>query len=407
MSRGSRRRSGAPGGGAGPKAGGLGGWSGVLGRRRRWAPRILLTASIAALVAGTAIAAQIGWFLHDSSVHGAALIHQFRQAMAAESFPPAACQHTAVGRAPAHRRAGRGGSDLAAGLLEIPALGLVAPVRQGASDAVLKNSVGHVRASVWPGRPGASVLSAHDVTWFSRIGSLNRSDVIRYLTPCRAYTYRVTSHRVVQAGYRLYNSATPTMILETCYPLDALYLTGARYLVFAVLASTAPTPQAAAPPRRPAAPALTVPAPRALAAQGLSLRRNQAPLATLSLSGAASLAWRQTNAPLRAEASALAEYFGLIRSAGQQRQRWWADLAPSVPVSAAAGLWGGQIAGYDRRIAVRLRVRGDRILGATLTAVLTTSGSARPGSYRLKLSESVTHRGELLVSGLRMRAPRS
>lgn len=286
--------------------------------------------SIAALAAGLVIAAQVGWFLHDSSVRGAAIIHQLRQAIAAERFHPADCQDPAHHRAPAPRHAGRGGSDVARGLLEIPALGLVAPVRQGVSDAVLNDAVGHVPASAWPGRSGTSVFSGHDVTWFSRIGNLKRSDVIRYVTRCRTYTYRVTSHRVVRAGYRLYNTAAPTMVLETCYPSDALYLTGTRYLVFAALTTTSRPARAVALRPRPAAPALTVPEPRGLAAEGLSLSHNEGPLGTLVLSGAASPAWRQTNGPLTSEAAALAGYFGVLRSASQERRRWWADLAPSV-----------------------------------------------------------------------------
>lgn len=386
-----------------------GGRSGQRVSGGRWTRRILLTVSFTALAAGLVIAAQIGWFLHDSSVQGAALIHQLRGAIAAERFHPAACQDPprrrtpGRGRTPGPSHAGRGGSDVARGLLEIPALGLVAPVRQGASDAVLNDAVGHVPTSVWPDRSGTSVFSGHDVTWFSRIGDLKGSDVIRYVTRCRTYTYLVTSHQVVRAGYRLYNTATPTMVLETCYPSDALYLTGTRYLVFAALAATSPAARPVAPRPRPAAPALTVPAPRALVAQGLSLSHNQGPLGTLHLSGTASPAWRQSNGPLTSEAAALAQYFGVIRSASQEQRRWWADLAPRVPVSAAAGLWGGQITGYDRRINVRLRVHGDRILGATLTTVLTTGGSARPGTYWLRVTESVTRRGRLLVSGFRMR----
>jgi sortase A len=371
---------------------------GVIGPCRR---RLLLAVSVAALATGVALAAQIGWFFHDSSVRGGAFIQQLRHAIASARLHPAACGDLGHGPAPMARRDGGG---VARGLLEIPALGLVAPVRQGTTGAVLGDSVGHVRASAWPGRSGTSVFSAHNVTWFSRIGGLTRPDVIRYVVPCRTYTYLVTSHRIVPAGYRLYSTAAPTMVLETCYPADALYLTSTRYLVFARLASVSPATPAVAMRPRPPGPALTVPAPRALAAQGLGVSRNLGPLGSLRLSGAASAAWRQTSAPMTMEAAVLAEYFAVTRSASQERRRWWAELAPPVPVSAADGLWGGQITGYDRRIIVRLRVHGDRPVGATVTTVLTTGGSVRPGIYRLRVTETVTGRGKLLVSGFRMRA---
>ena len=341
---------------------------------------MVVAASIACIVAGAVIVAQLGWFLHDSSVHGTGLIHRARGAIAAAAADGAAClgpgtrrplpnNHTGPQHPPAR-------SGTPRGLLEAPSLGLVAPVREGASDAVLNDAVGHIPASAWPGHPGTSVFSAHDVTWFSRIDGLMPGDEIRYVTPCRTYTYRVTSHRVVPAGYPVYNTVIPSMVLDTCYPLDALYPTNARYLVYATLAVTSPT--SLLPPPRASPVPLTVPAPRALAAQGLGLEQNEVPLGRLRLAGAPSPAWRETNAPLQTEAAALTAYFAVIRSAEQGKRIWWEDLAPSVPQPSATGLWEGEITGYDTRLDVTLRVQGDRTLGATLTAEVTTAGLGSP-----------------------------
>ena len=272
---------------------------------------------------------------------------------------------------------------------------------EGTGDATLNDAVGHVPASVWPGRTGTSVFSAHNVTWFSRIDRLKPGDEIRYVTPCRTYTYRVTSHRVVPTGYPVYNTAAPSIVLDTCYPLDALYLTSTRYLVYATLATTSQASASHTP--RPGSAHLTIPAPKALAAQGLGLDQNEGPLGILRLEGSPSPGWRQTNAPLEAEAAALTAYFGVIRSAEQGERTWWADLAPSVPVSAAAGLWRGGITGYDTPIDVTLRVQGDQALGATLTAVLTTSGSPHPGTYYLIVTETVTDGRTLIVTAFTMR----
>jgi sortase A len=356
----------------------------------RWLARPALAAvSVVSIAAGAVIAVHVWSFLHNSSAHGSALIRQERRAVAAR----AGCR--------AARRAARQDPRQPRGLLEVPALGLVAPVEQGTGSAVLNDAVGHVRASSWPGHPGTAVFSAHDVTWFSGISRLRPGDVIRYASPCGTYTYRVTAHRVVRAGYPVYNTVTPSLVLDTCYPLDALYLTQQRYLVYANLVAASP---AARPVRhRAGPPRLAVPAPPALAAQGLGLRQNEAPLGTLSVAGSPSPGWRQGNAPLRSEAAALAAYFGVLRSAEQGRRGWWADLAPAVPVPAAAGLWGGQVSGYGRRLDVRLLVRGGRTVGAVLTTVLTTAGSARPGTYRLRVTETATQAGTLLVTGFSMR----
>ena len=284
-------------------------------------------------------------------------------------------------------------------------LGLVAPVEEGTSDSVLNDAVGHVPASTWPGHLGTAVFAAHDVTWFSRIDQLSRDDEIRYVTPCRTYVYRVTSHEVVAAGSTIYSPVVPGIVLDTCYPLDALYPTSRRYLVYANLAVTMPTYPSS--PLWPGSPRLTVPAAKGLAAEGLDLRTNDGPLGVLRFTGSPSPTWRQTNGPLRAEAAALAAYFGVIRSASQERRSWWAELAPSVPRAAAAGLWGGEITGYDGRLDVTLSVQGDRTLGAMLTAVVTTGASAQPGTYELTVSETVSGRGELLVSGFTLRPARS
>jgi LPXTG-site transpeptidase (sortase) family protein len=362
-------------------------------RGGRSASRLVIVAvSIACVGAGLLLAGQIAWFFRSSSVHGAALVQRERRAISVAGHAARACQSLG----PALHAPAAGGTPQ--GLLEIPVLGLVAPVLQGTGDPVLNQAVGHVPASAWPGQPGTSVLAAHDVTWFSGIGHLRAGDEIRYVMPCRTFAYRVTAHRIVYAGYPVYD--TPgRIVLETCYPLDALYITGSRYLVFADLIGTSPTSPVPAPPASPAP--LTVPAPKALAGEGLSLQQNETPLGVLRFAGSPSPGWRQTSAPLQGEASALTAYFALIRSAGQGERSWWADLAPSVPVSAAADLWDSEITAYDTPLDIRLCLRGDRVLGAMLTAVVSTAGSWPPGIYRLAVTETV-RRGELLVSEFTM-----
>lgn len=336
--------------------------------------------------AGIAIGAHIGWFLLSSSEHGAALVRQERNSIAAagRAGKVDACATLPGARAPR-------------GLLEVPVLGLQAPVLQGTSDAVLNEAVGHDPASAWPGSPGTSVLSAHDVTWFSSIGRLRTGNVIRYVTPCRTYVYQVTSHDIVAAGSAVYTTAAARIVLDTCYPFNALYLTGTRYLVYADLTEAIPTHPLSARPPGGAVP--RVPAPAPLAAQGLGLGQNNAPLGTLGLTGSPSPAWRQSNAPLNDEAAALAAYFGVVRSAEQARSSWWASLAPSVPASAAGPLWNGTLTSYGTAVKIGLRVDGSTMKGATVSAVVT-AGPA--GAYDLTVDEQVRG-GDLFVTGFAMR----
>jgi len=361
-------------------------------RGRRAVPLVLVAVSIACIVAGFLIAGHIAWFLRSSSVHGDALVQRERQAISRSKPGAATCQ--SLGQYGAAAASGE-----PQGLLEIPLLGLTAPVLQGTGAAVLDEAVGHVPASVWPGQSGTSVLAAHDVTWFSGIGQLRPGDELRYVMPCRTFTYRVMSFSVVAGGSAVYSTATARIVLDTCYPLDALYLNGRRYLVYADLIKTSPTSAIPAPPARPSP--LVVPAPKALVAEGLGLEQNEAPLGVLGLAGSPSASWRQTSAPLQTEVAALTAYFGVVRSAEQANQSWWADLAPSVRRSAAAGLWGRQITGYDSSLDITLHVRGSRVLGATLTAEVSSAGSRKPGTYTLRVTETVSG-DELLVSSFTM-----
>jgi sortase A len=362
-------------------------------RGRRAVPLVLAAVSIACIGAGLLIAGHIAWFLRSSSIHGAALVQRERQAISVSKSGAATCQ--SLGQYDAAAASGE-----PQGLLEIPLLRLTAPVLQGTGDAVLDEAVGHVPASVWPGQSGTSVLAAHDVTWFSGIGQLRPGDELRYVVPCRTFTYRVTSHRVVAAGSPVYTTTTARIVLDTCFPLNALYLTGSRYLVYADLVETSPTAAIPPPPASPSP--LIVPAPKALVAEGLNLDQNEAPLGVLSLAGSPSASWRQTSVPLQAEASVLTAYFGIVRSAEQANRSWWADLAPSLRGPAPAGLWGGQITGYDTPLDITLRMQGTRVLGATLTAEVSSAGSRQPGTYRLAVTETVTG-DDLLVTSFTMR----
>jgi sortase A len=360
-------------------------------RRRRYRPNgrvVIGGAGILAICAGIAFAVHTSAFLIHSSVAGHALVGQERKAIAAAAGKPAACQPQ-PGRAP-----DVGGEELH-GLILVPALGLVAPVLQGTSDPVLSDAVGHDPASVWPGQQDTSVLSAHDVTWFSRLDELKPGNKVRYVTPCWTYTYKVTSHVVVAAGSPVYDTGTARLVLETCYPLDALYITSSRYLVYASLISSTLTHVKAAVPGTWPVPAVTAPA--RLAAQGLGLTQNPAPLGTLRLTGSPSRAWTQSSAPLEFEAAALAEYFGAARSASQEERDWWADLAPSVPVSAAGALWNGRISAYDSWLEITLRASGTRSVAATLAATVTVTGPDGTGRYDLVVHETVS-RGKLRVA---------
>ena len=299
-----------------------------------------------------------------------------------------------------------------AGTLTIPSIGLKAPVEEGTDDAELNVAAGHAPASVWPGATGSAVFLAHDVSYFVHINSLKPGDLIYYRDQCSTVAFQVTGQNVVNAGDPVYNSATPTMILDTCWPTNALFYTTQRLLVSAAEDPTAPplathsksssahsqttgtkvrggrgpSASGSSPTTTPNLPAAhtvsyTVPAPPDLVAQGLTLTQNEAPMGTMSLTGDPSTAWEESPGPLNLTSAGLQAYFGGIHAAEQVRNDWWAAIAPGVAMPAP--LANAQITGHDSALDVAINSVGGAPKSVTMTTDVTVSGGTAPGAYHL------------------------
>lgn len=355
--------------------------SGRAAHRRSWIRRHqYLTVSIAvvALLAGLGIGIHVAAFYATSNAGGHALIKRFHhQAARAAKQPAVSCQAL---------------SDSVSGpqaLVVAHQIGLTAPVEGGDDDAVLNVAVGHVPGSAWPNQPGTTLLAAHDVSYFADIDQLSVGQTVDFITPCDTYVYRITQHQVVAAGSPIYTSpANRLLILETCYPLNALFITSQRYLVTASLdkveirQSTVPTVVPA-----PAAP--SVPAPPALVAQGLSLDDNEVLLGVLTLTGSPSSAWRQGPAPMADEAAALADYFAGLRTAEQNQAGWWSALAPNVSFDQAKPMQGARVR-YSSSLMPTLETQGSNFVGATIAVNVSIDGGSEPGNYAVTVQETVS-----------------
>lgn len=121
------------------------------------------------------------------------------------------------------------------GHITITKLKLLAPLVEGTSLHILAASAGHLNTSVLPGEVGTTVLAAHDVTYFHHIDELQRGDIITVTTSQGTFDYQVTSHAVIHVGDNVNNTGYPSLVLETCYPLNALTLVNSRYVVYANL----------------------------------------------------------------------------------------------------------------------------------------------------------------------------
>jgi sortase A len=279
------------------------------------------------------------------------------------------------------------------GVLDIPRLQVVAPVEQGTGDDVLDVAVGHADATPLPGTPGTSVLLAHDVSYFADIDKLSAGDLLDYEVGCLTYEFEVTGHEIVQAGAATPQLSGTGLVLDTCWPTNALWYTPNRYLVDAtetrVVASSKAvgrsSPKGSAP--KSWVTGYSAPAPPALAAQGLDLTQNEEPMGTLALTGAPSEAWVQSPAPLAVEAAALEGYFGALHSADEGRSDWWAELAPGVTMPGA--LDGAFVSAHDAPLDVTIAAQGDRPTSVVLDTEVTLSGGNAPGEYTESVTEAV------------------
>lgn len=134
-----------------------------------------------------------------------------------------------------------------AAMLKIPALGLNTPVIQGTSDSLLLLAPGHFSGSVLPGEDGTSVIAAHNATYFRHLASLRPGASIEVRTRQGVFWFRVQDAQVMPADSPVLNTPTPSLDLEACYPLDALYFTPNRYVVQAFLVKDQLRPGLAAP----------------------------------------------------------------------------------------------------------------------------------------------------------------
>ncbi|SDP23154.1 LPXTG-site transpeptidase (sortase) family protein [Paenibacillus sp. yr247] len=124
------------------------------------------------------------------------------------------------------------------GTLDIPEIGVKAAVFEGTSSSILAKGPGHLNTSVFPGEIGTSIVAAHNITTFHRVGELKFGDEFTMDTDAGSFRFRVISFETVEVGADVYETSYPSMIIETCYPFDAVYLTDKRYLVHAALISS-------------------------------------------------------------------------------------------------------------------------------------------------------------------------
>ena len=110
-------------------------------------------------------------------------------------------------------------------------------VLAGASGRNLAFAPGHLDGTVQPGDDGTCVIAGHRDTHFARLDRLEKGQsVVLENARGRSHTYRVVETAIVDqcASWVVTANQGPTLVLVTCWPLDAPTAVGRlRYVVWA------------------------------------------------------------------------------------------------------------------------------------------------------------------------------
>jgi LPXTG-site transpeptidase (sortase) family protein len=350
----------------------------------RW--RVLALAGVLLIAIGTAVLAHIGFYLHHSSSAAASLQKEARAAVARAVAPDGKCF------APPPSKMAGSGARL---VLDVPALTLSAPVVASTDDAALAEAVGHLATSSWPDQGGTVVLEAHDVTFFRNLGELKTNDRIILTASCRRWTYTVANGSVVKAGTPVRQTARPRLVLVTCWPTNALYLTDKRYMVVANLisansaASVLPDPDGQA---GESATAFQPALPAGVTSDEVTADAVRVPLGRLTVDSAMSRRWQASPLPLQAAHAATQVFGAALLALRAGHDDWWTTIGPNVPANAGALLRGRTLRWQGL---VDVAEFGS---GQTL-ARIRVSGNAIAGNRAYRVTVDVTvHQGYLVIS---------
>jgi len=107
--------------------------------------------------------------------------------------------------------------------IQIPAIGVDAPVVEGDDWEALKQGVGHHIGSANPGERGNCVISAHNDIFgeiFRDLPDLDLDDEVFVHTASQVYRYVVTQKRVIEPSdvSVMLPTSSPVLTLISCYP---------------------------------------------------------------------------------------------------------------------------------------------------------------------------------------------
>jgi LPXTG-site transpeptidase (sortase) family protein len=119
------------------------------------------------------------------------------------------------------------------GTLEIPRLGVDVVIVEGTSHKALKNAIGHLESTAWPGQRGTAAIAGHRDTFFRPLKDIALADTLAVVTPERRIEYVVDSLLVLQPHETEFMQAADgnRLLLITCYPFYYVGNAPKRFIV--------------------------------------------------------------------------------------------------------------------------------------------------------------------------------
>jgi len=123
------------------------------------------------------------------------------------------------------------------GWMEVPRLGLSAPISEGTEKRTLLRSVGHIEGTPLPGPDGNAGLAGHRDIHFRKLEEIGAGDLVRVTTRQGKFEYLVDTTMVVKPDRvdLLDESASPALTLVTCYPFRYMGTAPKRFVVRATM----------------------------------------------------------------------------------------------------------------------------------------------------------------------------
>ncbi|MUV36801.1 Sortase A [Lentibacillus sp. JNUCC-1] len=119
--------------------------------------------------------------------------------------------------------------------LEIPKLGKTLPIVEGTDAEALKQGVGHLSNSVYPGQNEQIVLSGHRDTVFRQFDQIEIGDRYTVKTPYGTYTYEIRETEIVPENDTsvIRKMGEEALVVTTCYPFDFVGSAPDRFVTYA------------------------------------------------------------------------------------------------------------------------------------------------------------------------------